>query len=150
MRGFEGGTGGYGGHGGHGLGGGGYGGLGAGGATAWRNAAGTARPQASASAWTMVERAPKPGGGVPARRAKRRSLATSDPRAQAGGALPGVAARMFVASVTVGARMARVGRVLSRTWARSGACEPRGRRLTTATKATTACRGCWRGSATAT
>ena len=89
----------------------------------------------------MVERAPKPGGGVPARSAKRRSPTFSDPRAHAAGAAAGGRARTFVACVTVGARMARDGRVLSRTWARSGACEPRGRRLTTATSATTACLG---------
>ena len=81
--------GGNGGHGGHGLGGGGYGALGAGGATACRKEAAMARPQAAFSAWTMVERAPKPGGDVPARRAKRRSVASSGPRAQAGGAVGG-------------------------------------------------------------
>jgi len=100
-----------------------------------------ARPQAALSAWTMVERAPKPGGAAPARRAKRSSPTVSDPSAQAAGALAGLAARTFVDCVTVGARMARDGRVLSRTWARSGPCEPRGQRLTTATSATTACLG---------
>ena len=109
-----------------------------------------ARPQAAASAWAMVERTPKPGGGDPACRATRRSLAASGPRAQAGGALTGFLARTSVDWVTVGARTARDGRVLSRTWARSAACEPLGRRLTTATRATTACLGWWRGSATAT
>jgi hypothetical protein len=126
--------GGNGGQGGHGL------GLGdgagsAGGATAVRKARSTGRPQAAARAWTMVERAPKPGGGAPARRAKRRSLTLSAPRAQTGGAPAGAAARTFVACVTVGARMARDGRVLSRILATSGACDPRGRRLTTATSA---------------
>ena len=53
----------------------------------------------------MVERAPKPGGGVPVRRAKRRSLTVSTPRAHAAGALAGAAARTFVACVTVGTRM---------------------------------------------
>ena len=99
----------------------------------------------------MVARAPKPGGGAAgAQREAQVADAQPRPARTRAGACAGAPARTFFAWVTTGARMRREGRVPSRIWARSGAWEPRGRRLTTATSATSAWRGWWRGSATAT
>ena len=112
----------------------------AGGATAARKAASTGRPQAAASAWAMVERAPKPGGGVPARSAKRRSPTVSAPRAHAGRRVRRRRGEDVRRLRDRGrAHRARRAACSSRIRARSGACEPRGRRLTTATSATSAC-----------
>ena len=99
----------------------------------------------------MVERAPKPGGGAPARRAKRRSPTAQRARGRTpAGAWPERPRARSVACVTSGARMARDGRVLSRTLGQVGRLRAARAAVDDGDERDDRVAGWWRGSATAT